>query len=368
MRLPNGYGSVSKLSGKRRNPYVVRRTIGFHLDEEKDKVVRDSVIIGYAPTKAEGLKMLADYNDSPYDPEANKLTFADVYKRWSEEKFERVSDASVDAYETAYKALECLHDKKFAKLKLVDLQKAIDESNKNFPMLRKMKTLLNQMYKYALKYDFVGKDYAQFVDITKHKDEWEEKSEEEKHLSLELVNKLWSRVNDFICMTIIILIYTGARIGEMLNVRLVDVNLEERWFFIRKSKNNNGIRKVPIADVIYPFIEKMYNESKCGYLFHKEDGTKMTYDYYYDQFTGFFEAMGLDRTPHCTRHTFISMLTVAHVDKRFIKKLVGHSGKGDVTEGTYTHLEIKELRNEINKLEALLPATSNMKKDATQCE
>jgi hypothetical protein len=28
MKLPNGYGSVVKLSGKRRNPYQVRKTTG----------------------------------------------------------------------------------------------------------------------------------------------------------------------------------------------------------------------------------------------------------------------------------------------------------------------------------------------------
>ena len=62
------------------------------------------------------------------------------------------------------------------------------------------------------------------------------------------------------------------------------------------------------------------------------------------------------------------MLTAAHADERFIKKIVGHARNGNVTEKVYTHLEIKELRNEINKLEALLPATSDMKKDATLCE
>lgn len=30
MRLPNGYGSVVKMSGKRRKPYMVRKTIGWH--------------------------------------------------------------------------------------------------------------------------------------------------------------------------------------------------------------------------------------------------------------------------------------------------------------------------------------------------
>ena len=34
MKLPNGYGSVVKMSGKRRKPYMVRKTIGWHLDKD----------------------------------------------------------------------------------------------------------------------------------------------------------------------------------------------------------------------------------------------------------------------------------------------------------------------------------------------
>ena len=35
MKLPNGYGSVVKLSGKRRKPYQVRKTAGWHYDKAK---------------------------------------------------------------------------------------------------------------------------------------------------------------------------------------------------------------------------------------------------------------------------------------------------------------------------------------------
>lgn len=66
MKLPNGYGSVVKLSGKRRNPYLVRKTNGWHFDKEKDKQIQDFIIIGYAPTRADGLQMLADYNKNPF--------------------------------------------------------------------------------------------------------------------------------------------------------------------------------------------------------------------------------------------------------------------------------------------------------------
>ena len=45
MRLPNGYGGVTKLSGRRRKPYMVRKTIGWHIDEKTDKKVQDYVVI-----------------------------------------------------------------------------------------------------------------------------------------------------------------------------------------------------------------------------------------------------------------------------------------------------------------------------------
>ena len=60
MRLPNGYGGVTKLSGRRRKPYMVRKTIGWHIDEKTDKKVQDYVVIGYAATKSEALQMLAE--------------------------------------------------------------------------------------------------------------------------------------------------------------------------------------------------------------------------------------------------------------------------------------------------------------------
>lgn len=87
MKLPNGYGSVVKLSGKRRKPYQVRKTTGWHYDKEKDRQVQDMITVGYAATRAEGLQMLAEYNNNPFDTKAAKMTFSDVYEEWSKRKY-----------------------------------------------------------------------------------------------------------------------------------------------------------------------------------------------------------------------------------------------------------------------------------------
>ena len=58
IRNPNGYGSVYKLSGKRRRPFVASITTG--QDELTGKQKRQ--ILGYYATRKEAMQALADYN------------------------------------------------------------------------------------------------------------------------------------------------------------------------------------------------------------------------------------------------------------------------------------------------------------------
>lgn len=62
MRLANGTGSVYKMPGNRRNPYIVTKTIGWELDMERERAIQKRIVIGYASTKEAGLKLLEDYN------------------------------------------------------------------------------------------------------------------------------------------------------------------------------------------------------------------------------------------------------------------------------------------------------------------
>ena len=117
------------------------------------------------------------------------------------------------------------------------------------------------------------------------------------------------------------------------------------------SKTENGLRKVPIADKVLPFYKAWYEGSQCEYLLHTSDQKHFDYRNYYDSyFTPLMEQLGYDQTPHCTRHTCISMLTEAHVDQTMIKKIVGHSGAMTLTERVYTHLDIETLVEAINKI------------------
>ncbi|MFR3038156.1 MAG: tyrosine-type recombinase/integrase [Agathobacter rectalis] len=43
------------------------------------------------------------------------------------------------------------------------------------------------------------------------------------------------------------LIYTGVRVSELLDLKKENINLKERWFDVTESKTQAGIRKVPIS-------------------------------------------------------------------------------------------------------------------------
>lgn len=82
MKLPNGFGSVYKLSGKRRCPYRAIVTDRWTLDPVTHKSKQIRKTIGYYETKADALAALADYNKSPYDLEASKITLQETYDRY----------------------------------------------------------------------------------------------------------------------------------------------------------------------------------------------------------------------------------------------------------------------------------------------
>ncbi len=70
--------------------------------------------------------------------------------------------------------------------------------------------------------------------------------------------------------TILILIYTGMRVGELLDIRLDNVYLDQKYM-IGGSKTEAGKdRVIPLHDRILPLVEKWYNTSKdhnCSILY-----------------------------------------------------------------------------------------------------
>lgn len=349
MRLPNGYGSVYKLSGNRRKPYAARLTVGWSLLEEEMKSYPIYKFIGYYATKKEALQALANYNEDPYDLHYNTITFAEVYDKWSDVHFEKIKDFT--NYKSAYKACKPLWDMKFVDIKLVHLQNCIDQSGKNTPMLKVIKVMWGLMWDYAVMHEIVPPDKREMVRYVDIKKPGNPNAIKRTVFNKNQIKQLWEvqEGNPYISV-ILIMIYTGLRIGELLSLKKEDVHLEERYFEVKVAKTEAGIREVPICEKIVPFFD-MWIQTKGKHLITSPTGKMMPYHTYYDTYwKPLMSELGMDEhRPHDTRHTCVSLLTEAYVDERIIKKIVGHKGQG-ITQAVYTHLDLKVKLEAINKI------------------
>lgn len=362
MRLPNGYGGITKLSGNRRNPWRVRVTVGWELNEETQTARQKYVTVGYYPTRQAALQALAAYNTNPYNLDAVKTTFADLFDKWSEKKFDEISRSNVSGYKAAYKCCAPLYDMKIADIKLSHLQSVVDRSGKNTPSKKKIKVLMNQLFDYAVMHGVISKDkhVVEYVDIGKG-----EKSTLHYRFTAEEIETLWrwSDNNEYV-QVILMMIYSGVRPGELFNTKCSDVDLEKGYFNIPKGKNENAARKVPIHHRTLPFFARWMSKGN-QYLITNLSGKKFNFDtnhgaYTDSFFTPLLRDMGIlsyknekgeikEHLPDDTRHTFTTMWKEKRLDEAMRRKIQGHSGKG-IGEIVYTHFELNLLKEELDKL------------------
>lgn len=332
MRLPNGYGSVYKLSGKRRNPFIARVTVGW-TDEGKQSLKT----IGFYHTRQEGLNALAEYNSSPYDLDKGKITFSEIFDKWSIEHFPKVSENATVNYNVAYKYCSLLYNMRFVDIRKSHLQAVVDNSGKAYPTRKLIKTLLNQLYKYAIENDIVEKQYSHFVDIGKNEGKLNRTPFNKEEIQQLFDNDTFDFVD-----TILIMIYSGMRIGELLTLENKNIFLDKRYMIggIKTEAGKNRI--IPINKKIEKYIRKYYNTNN-QYLITNFKGQQMKYsNYRREKFDNIMEKLNMDHNPHDCRHTFATLMDRAGANKLSTKRIIGHASP-DLIDKVYTHKDIEDL-------------------------
>lgn len=340
MRQANGTGSVFKLSGKRRRPWAVRITAGW--TDDGKQIFK---YLSYHEKKVDAIKALAQYNTNPYDVESSKATFEDIYDKWSEAAYKTLSVSSVKTYKSAYKNTTKIQKMVFRDLRTNALQDVVDKID-SASMARMTKFLFQKMYTYALENDIVEKDYSQYVKLLQKKE-----AKEKSPFSFNEIKTMWDKVDTVeYADLVVILLYTGMRIGELLDMTKDNIHLEERYM-VGGSKTEAGKNRViPIHKKIIPLIEKRMEKSKSEYLFTNTLGKKLTYALFMSKYWGMIlPYLDGNRTPHDTRHTFISRMDSLGVSRITIQRIVGHSNK-ETTE-IYIHKSLDELLEAVDMLD-----------------
>jgi len=327
----NGEGSIIKLSGNRKRPYAIRITVGW---TENGKQI--TKYLSYHKTQKDAKSALRKYLVNPYDLNSKDITLDNVLEKWLAEC--TLTKETQINYVSAYNQVPRLHEMKIRDIKVSHLKTAMSELK---PATQSaLKNILRHLYGYAIENEIVEKDLAIYL-----KPESPDKKPR-KPFNLEQINKIKKFKHPQNDITLILL-YTGMRINELLEMKRENVNIKERYFYGGKKTPTGKTRITPIHNDIYHIIEKYYNQEN-EYLITKENKKILYRTFMATYWTALKEYLQTNQTPHCTRHTFVTFARKSELDRELVKKIVGHSNK-DVTD-VYDHSDIEELLAEINKL------------------
>ncbi len=217
MKNPNGFGSVFKLSGNRRRPWVAKVTKGRDVEGQQE-----FQIIGYFETKAEGLAALSQHRADPLG-DLTEIKLGNLYELWSEQKFRHISKSTENNYRAAWRYISRYERSKFKDLRSSHWQKLMDELTDQAlsrSTLSKIKTVIGMLYDFAIENDIVRRNHGQFIKIHKSGS-----SKKEIFTDFEIKKLVENDSNEWV-QTILIMIYTGLRVSELLNLTVFDVDLE----------------------------------------------------------------------------------------------------------------------------------------------
>ncbi|MEG2857237.1 MAG: tyrosine-type recombinase/integrase [Clostridia bacterium] len=268
-----------------------------------------------------------------------KIQFKDMYDLWSVPHYARLGSKDTEnGYKAAYKHCEELYYRTFCELKTKDLQSVIDNCPRERRTKADIKSLLRNMYKYAIENDYCVKNYADYIKLPP-----KPKSKKDAFTSSE-ISTLWADYNcgnDFTGY-ILIMIYTGMRYGEISTIKKGNVHLEERYM-IGGIKTEAGIdREIPICEKIYPIVEKVYIAGNKKIL-------EMHEKVFYNSFYVTLERLGIRKlNPHCCRHTFATLMANSGVQPAIITETIGHEDYSTTMQ--YTHIHIEEKLKAVNGL------------------
>ncbi len=368
-RRPNGSGTVVKLSGRRRKPFCAKVT----LDERNlTNGEKKRLVIGTFETYQEALNALSLYSLTvnntiskkeamEIDPEVyqkvqDKMskkvpTFLDIYYILDKDDFSLLSPHTQNNMHGAIKHLKKLHYLKIDQITLKMIQDVFDEDGSNHGTQVHMKTICTKVFRYAVVNQYISRDddYTSYIRVAKY-----EESDMHRPYTINEILAL-KKAGTPEAHIMLIFIYTGLRINEMLNINRNNIHIDEKCdddgterlisYMITGSKTKAGKNRiVPIHDDIKQYV--------IDELLKPE---KRLVDVSYPNFTNRTVLIKVNKlldthhTMHDTRKTFATLCQMNNLNVYIRKKVLGHR-MNDITFDVYTNESKNRLWTEINKI------------------
>lgn len=329
LKRANGTGTVYKLSGRRRRPWVA---------------AKNKVILGYYERKTDALEALEKMTGRNVTERYN-MTFREVYEEWSAEHFKTLTSAGINSYKIAFNGFASLHDKKFRDLRTKDFQDVIDAKGDKPAITLKYKQLIGQMSRWAIREEISTQNFAQFVQT-------KQKPPKEKAVFTEEEIEKLKQDGTEAAKIILMLIYTGMRIGELFSLRIEDCH---GLYVVGGSKTEAGRNRIiPIWPEAREYFSYFRDKAIAEKLLSGYSGCRDADNFRARDYHSILKRLGIPyKSPHSTRHTYTSMAVKAGMAPEILQKILGHTDYA-MTANVYTHIDKDTLVKAVNIADVLL--------------
>lgn len=153
-----------------------------------------------------------------------------------------------------------------------------------------------------------------------------------------------------------LLFATGARISELCNLKITDINLKDEYIKIWGKGARERIVSIPHSCVLNSIREYFYIVKPKHYFFINRHGNRLSEQSARNIVKQYAKGCGIEQhiTPHMFRHSFATYLLEEDVDIRYIQHLLGHSSIATTQIYTYVsnnkEKSILQKRHPRNKL------------------
>lgn len=348
LKLPNGMGSIRHLSGKRRKPYAAYPpTKKEEFDDNGNPPSKKA--LGYFKTYQDAYECLLDYSKLPYDEKYASCTISDLWEMYKQSK-DYLDLRDKVSKESAYKWIEPFYDLEVRKISPQMCMDLIESITKGSATKKSVKTILSKLFDTALSLNLIVKNPVLSVSITES-----DPTIDRTPFSEHDIHELWRHQNEWYVKVILILLYSGMRVNELLKNDLENLHLDEKYIYVPKdlAKNKSSIRNVPLHERIIPLVKYFRDNAVANgssKLMVKENGAVIPYNNFVSRdLPKINKLLGTDHHFHDTRHTFATQAQRLQLYELYIQKILGHAPQNELQE-TYTHIKIQWLIEEVNKI------------------
>lgn len=232
------------------------------------------------------------------------------------------------------------------------------EENLSVSTLRIVTYIIRSTLNYASKQNYIP-FYPLDIELpTSQKKTIQILSKEEQHLLEESIKIK----NDCYSLAIIIVLYTGVRIGELCALKWEDIDFRTKVIHIYKNiqrvqnkqqnlsfktylsitepKTKSGVRNIPITTSLYTILKNYYtyyNEKQNDYIFRDQANNPIDPRKIQSHFTNIIKQLNITSiTFHALRHTFATRCIELGMDIKTLSEILGHSHVS-TTMSIYVH-------------------------------